>query len=76
MGAAIVNVYSAETDGEGNQYVTRSHLYLGATRQYGREGARLKFLNVDERTEAMFVLYLYHPTEVLADIDRIGGIFP
>jgi hypothetical protein len=24
----------------------------------------------------MFVLYLYHPTEVLADYGRFGGIFP
>ena len=56
--------------------MNRTHLYLGDARLYKSEGADVGFLNVDERTEAMFVLYFYHPTEVLADYGRFGGIFP
>ena len=56
--------------------MNRIHLYLGDARLYESEGSNVGFLNVDERTEAMFVLYLYHPMEVLADYGRFGGVFP
>ena len=75
-GPYIVHSAENDRDEEGNRYVDRTHLYLGDARLYKNKEANVGFHDVDERTEAMFVLYLYHPAEVVSDFCRFGETFP
>ena len=59
--------------GEGQRYSNMNHLYLGDERLYEDKEAKIGFMDVDETTEAHFVLCLYHPREVQA---QWGDMYP
>ena len=75
-GPYIVHSVEDNRDEEESQYVDRTHFYLGDARLWESEENNVGFHDVDESTDAMFVLYLYHPAEVVSDFCRFGETFP